>query len=1261
MHITASQIVEWVSVNAKQAQADLPRWIRRLCSDAEALRQLAFPAGDSTYRPGWDGIVVSESGNAWVPAGTSYWEIGCDKNPTTKANSDYQKRLAQTSPEIRGASTFVFVTPRRWDGKPAWLSDQRLKQDWADVRAYDADDLEQWLEQTPSVALQFAEELGLMGWGVESLSRYWQLWSQQCRPVITPDALFIDRNTTHDRLIEKIRSKLTQPDHYPLVISADSTEEAVGFVVAALQEDKNWAHQSLVVTQPEGWRFVETNRQLKIAIAANAAVANTPSLRSDLLAIIPHALGDLSGKARGDEADVILERPNVYEFEKALVAIGIEESDASRYAIGAGRSWTVLRRQCAINPTIRQPSWLDMPASASLVVPCLLGTWNDDKEADRDIVSRLAAKPYGELEQDLRMLSQQDDAPVLLIGSVWKAKSPLELLNLFGGRITRNQLDRFFEIALEILSTPDPQLELPEEQRYAAQIYGKVHPNSGLLFESLCNTLIKLAVRGPEQPGLVALGIESRINTLIHALLEDATEERWLSLASYLPALAEASPEAFLNAVDRSLRQADAPVTRLLTETSNSGFAGRCWHSGLLWALETLAWAPRQLPRVVLVLARLSHVPIQGNWGNKPSASLFDIFRVWIPQTAADLDGRIRALDLLIEKDPEAAFAVLEGLTEHGPQMATPSARPKWRDDDVGAGNGVPHAEMVTMHEAAQEKIFGLAEGHPSRIASLINNANFRAPDTRSKLQRMIETFTQPSAQDEDREMLRSALRKVIHWHRNYDDTPANELNTWLEEIEKLYARLTPADLVSRHCWLFNSHWVELPNRERDDDISARGNAVSQSRVSALTEIWRARGMAGVEALAMACGEPGVVGSTLAATDFATPEWIAEKGGEFISGQPMTWCVAGLLCSIPLPRSTEFLRVLLSLADQAQWGAEKRARLLILARPEREVWQLATECGNETEVGYWNSVRPTAWDHRESGDLGLVVRRLLDAKRPRTALQCCQHALNEIDAELIFSALQQFMVGEEPDGPLLDSWHIGEMLEHLEQSGAIERMALIQLEFGLFPALGYGNESRAAALYDGVMSEPTLFAELIRVLYKPEHGEREEPVTDGMRAAAECAWRVLHNCARQPGTRQDGTIDHIVFSQFIEDARELCRKDDRLTMCDQTLGQILAYAPVDDDGVWPFLPARVMLDRAEMEEMRCGFAIGVRNKRGVTCRSPLDGGDQERSLAADYRNKAERIRHVHPYVASLLEEIAKSYEHEGHHHDDDANLRKEGY
>src|SRR5581483_3513731 len=202
MWITANRLDEWARTIA--AQSDLPRLIRRLSHGSAHITSVAVPAGDSTTQAGWDGEIVSDTGNAWVPVGRSFWEFSCRADVTTKANEDFDKRTQQTVQPVRSNAAFIFVTPRRWPSKATWLATRRAQGSWADVRAYDADDLEQWLEQTPAVALQLAEELGLAGPGVESVERYWRTWASQTREEISTTAILSGRDDIKAQLVARL-------------------------------------------------------------------------------------------------------------------------------------------------------------------------------------------------------------------------------------------------------------------------------------------------------------------------------------------------------------------------------------------------------------------------------------------------------------------------------------------------------------------------------------------------------------------------------------------------------------------------------------------------------------------------------------------------------------------------------------------------------------------------------------------------------------------------------------------------------------------------------------------------------------------------------------------------------------------------------------------------------------------------------------------------------------------------------------------------
>ncbi|WP_029134524.1 hypothetical protein [Sedimenticola selenatireducens] len=892
----------------------------------------------------------------------------------------------------------------------------------------------------------------------------------------------------------------------------------------------------------------------------------------------------------------------------------------------------------------------------------MINAWNDRKEDDRRIVERITGRDYEKVERDLRQLSSQDDSPVLHIGSVWKAKSALELLSIFGGRIPSDQLDRFFDVAREMLSTPDPQLDLPDEERWMAQVHGKTHPYSGLLFESVCDSLVKLAVRGSEDSELRALNVEERVSRFVDELFDSADEVRWLSLASYLPTLAEAAPDAFLKAIETSLISEEKSVTRLITETGDSGgLIGRCWHSGLLWALEKLAWSPRRLARVALILAKLTHVPMKGNWGNKPSSSLLGIFRSWLPQTSTDLGGRIQVLDLLIEKEPEAAYQLLEKLLTKGHHMASPANRPDWRDEDAGAGHGVSTYEHYEMLIAAKERLLRIADHRAECIASLVKNTILGNRAELHGVLPLIQPILEEDDNDGDREKIRASLRNIIHWHRNYDDADQADLNDWLGPIESYYEQLAPRDIVVRHRWLFDNHWVELPYKDHNDGYKERQDMLSQERISAVNEIFTTVGDAGLDNLIGTCGEPGTVGEVFSQASwsgFSWPDWIIEKGGDFTQSSQVSRCLSKYLRMLSPEKAAELLESVVALGKDQRWEQEKFARFLVLARADKQTWDVLDLCGEEIKARYWQLVTPQQWVNDE--DTEFVLDQMLIAERPLTALQYCQYSIGKTSAKQLYDLLRLVLQGKEVDGPRINSWHLGEMLKHMENSGEIERMDLVRLEFGLFPALGYGNEEDAELLFEAVMTEPELFNELICLVYKPAHGEVEEP-TDASRMAAETAWEILRRCKRIPGLQDDGTINEATMLEFIDAVRKQGQVDDRLSVCEETLGEILAHCNSDEDGTWPMTSVAKLLDRSELDQMRRGFVIGTHNKRGTTSRSPCEGGAQERDLAQYYREQAEKFQYVYPNVSEMLEGIARSYESDARREDYEAGLRKEGF
>ena len=113
---------------------------------------------------------------------------------------------------------------------------------------------------------------------------------------------------------------------------------------------------------------------------------------------------------------------------------------------------------------------------------------------------------------------------------------------------------------------PIRPLELPQNDRWAAGLYGKVRDHSKALRDGLCETL------GPasspwktiySRAGVLELIVEQRVvASLIERLLTPLTIERLMSQEDDFPRYAEAAPNAFLTLIERDLQQAAACFAR---------------------------------------------------------------------------------------------------------------------------------------------------------------------------------------------------------------------------------------------------------------------------------------------------------------------------------------------------------------------------------------------------------------------------------------------------------------------------------------------------------------------------------------------------------------------------------------------------------------------------------------------------------------------------------------------------------------------------
>lgn len=249
----ATDLQHWAS--RRESQAKLPQLIRRLIRETiRNLQKISFRSDEGIQLGGWDGIVETEVGNDFVPTGVSVWELGVDRNVKGKADSEYEKRTTDPREIDPGKSSFIFVTPRRWGGKDSWSKEKAKEGKWLDVRAYDADDLNGFLETAPVTHIWASVLLGKRPEGAIDIESYWEEWRSVTRPQTSPALVIAGRQEALNGVSEWFKGPPSC-----LSLQAETQDEAVAFAASCIQllpEDvrSNILERSIVVESEVEWR-----------------------------------------------------------------------------------------------------------------------------------------------------------------------------------------------------------------------------------------------------------------------------------------------------------------------------------------------------------------------------------------------------------------------------------------------------------------------------------------------------------------------------------------------------------------------------------------------------------------------------------------------------------------------------------------------------------------------------------------------------------------------------------------------------------------------------------------------------------------------------------------------------------------------------------------------------------------------------------------------------------------------------------------------
>jgi len=591
--------------NTKESEAVVPELIWTLVKESVSdLTTCRIPYGDAINQPGWDGLVETQGGfRQFVPQGKSLWEIGTGGDPQGKATSDFKKRTEATKPENRKDATYVFVTPRGagaggWN-EPAqakWIAD-RQDSGWGRIKILDGVQIGDWLREYPAIGKWLLKRMGLVKItsGFSTPTEHWENLQQLSQtnndPPIPPKLFLVGRDQARAELLRLFGGETKQ-----LAIVTESENDAEDFVAACLAEldadtRRSFSNKCLFVKEAETWHAMAGLRNAHIFVAHPRLDLEDTGEQLHMAAskkahgiVIP-----VSGSwAGGNDKLITLRSPSASMIETTLTECGYTHDRARVLAAAGALNLGAMKRH--LRGLGELPPYASWDSARLLAQAGMAGRWFGENPADKSALETLLGKSYGEWIELVRPETLRSDTPLIQRNENWKVISRGEAWSALGPRISNDDLDRFQKAAIVVLGERDPKFELPPDDRFAASVHGKVLKHSGAIRKGIAETLALLGSR-PQALTSCSQGKPECVTALIvRTLLKNADWMMWASLDYQLPLIAEAAPDEFLDAVEAALLSpAESPFNAVFGQ-ERPGVMGWNYTSGLLWALETLAW-----------------------------------------------------------------------------------------------------------------------------------------------------------------------------------------------------------------------------------------------------------------------------------------------------------------------------------------------------------------------------------------------------------------------------------------------------------------------------------------------------------------------------------------------------------------------------------------------------------------------------------------------------------------------------------------------
>lgn len=883
---------------------------------------------------------------------------------------------------------------------------------------------------------------------------------------------------------------------------------------------------------------------------------------------------------------------------------------------------------------------VDQDISSELAIASLIGRWNEKNNHDISIVESLIEEPYKTWIKKIRVVEGLENSPLIHDRGIWKFKNRETTFKTVASRLFDPHITSFKNIVTEVLSTIDTQYELKPEDRFAAFIYGKGFPHSNDIRKGLSEGLAIIATNQNNLSNC-SKGIGQFVaDEVVKSVLSATNWELWASTQDVQMMLAEASPDSFIDAAENAVSSTDKPFDALFAQEGVGGIIGRNYITGLLWALEGLAWSPELLSRSLVLLGELdSHDP-GGRWANRPSNSIADILLPWLPHTTANVDLRFGAFNALLREFPETAWKVIIQFLPDKMRTTSGTHIPIYRklipdDFEKEPSNEEYNQQIVHYCQLTVE----LAKQSSIRIVELVDNLENLTKTAFDSAIALLDSFASANTDAEEKLRVWEHCVEICNKHKKFSDAKWAMPQEYVEKLLTVTHALHPTDhrLVNRR--LFGQRSYDL--FEEDKSWTEQEKKLSKMRNDAVTNIFKEYEISGLLEFVNTLYRPDLAGDAAALSgidiqnelikSLMTDDNSAFK--RFISGY--VWRKNHL-------EGAPWVRSVIS-----NWDHDELIEFFLFLPFTMETWTLLEATVTDNDTAYWEKCSSNIYHFNSKEERYYAVDKLLDNNRPLAAIDFLSSVLhfdNSIDeARVVTALLMAINTSESLES--LDVYNLGKIIKLLQKSNHVPSDEMVKIEWAYLPLIKRmtNDDIYPKQLENKLASDSDFFCEMIRLAFRSKNQQEKTDLNESQKNIAKNAYSLLDNWNTIPGLDIDGNFNKDIFYNWVEKVKRSCEDTGHLDIFYQIIGKALINSPSESDTCWINSNIAEFMNRRDHDEVRNGFRSAVYNSRGVYFVDPE--GKPEQALADEYKTKANQIELLgFQRFAKMLRKIAEGYQ-----------------